>query len=165
VTAQHPSALSVRQLNRATLARQHLLERATMPARELIEHLVGLQAQEPRDPYVALWSRIVDFEASELESLLLDRDVVRLVVQRGTVHAITADDCLVLRPLAQSLLTQQLHSHRDYAPRLVDVDLEPVMEYAARVLAEPRNTRELRAELAAKFPDHDAAPGGTSSSG
>ena len=147
----------MRQLNRATLARQHLLERATMPARELIAHLVGLQAQEPRDPYVALWSRLVDFEASELESLLLDREVVRLVVQRGTVHAVTSDDCLVLRPLAQPVLTQQLHSHRDYAPRLVDVDLDPVMEYAARVLAEPRNTRELRAELAAKFPEHDAA--------
>ena len=83
--------------------------------------------------------------------------MVRLVVQRGTVHAITADDCLVLRPLAQPVLTQQLHSHRDYAPQLVDVDLDRVMEYAARVLAEPRNTRELRAELAAKFPDHDAA--------
>jgi hypothetical protein len=149
--------LSARQLNRATLARQHLLERATMPARELIAHLVGLQAQESRDPYVALWSRLVDFEAGELESLLLDREVVRLVVQRGTVHAITADDCLVLRPLAQPVLTQQLHSHRDYAPLLVDVDLDCVMEHAARVLAEPRNTRELRAELAAKFPEHDAA--------
>jgi hypothetical protein len=157
VTAQHQSPLSLRQLNRATLARQHLLERATMPARELIAHLVGLQAQEPRDPYVGLWSRLVDFDAGELESLLLDREVVRLVVQRGTVHAVTADDCLVLRPLAQPLLTQQLHSHRDYAPRLIGVDLDPVMEYAARVLAEPRNTRDLRAELAAKFPDRDAA--------
>jgi hypothetical protein len=157
VTAHDQRVLSARQLNRATLARQQLLERATMPARELIAHLVGLQAQESRDPYVALWSRLVDFEASELESLLLDREVVRLVVQRGTVHAVTADDCLVLRPLAQPVLTQQLHSHRDYAPLLVDVDLEPVMEYAARVLAQPRNTRDLRAELAARFPDHDAA--------
>ncbi len=128
-----------------------------MPARDLIAHLVGLQAQEPRDPYVALWSRLVDFEATQLESLLLDREVVRLVVQRGTVHAVTAEDCLVLRPLAQPLLTQQLHSHRDYAPHLVDVDLEPAMRYASRVLSEPRNTRELRAELGEKFPEHDAA--------
>ena len=78
-------------------------------------------------------------------------------MQRGTVHAVTAGDCLVLRPLAQPVLTQQLHTHRDYAPLLAGVDLKPVMRYAARVLAEPRNTRELRAQLAAKFPDHDAA--------
>jgi Winged helix DNA-binding domain len=128
-----------------------------MPARDLIAHLVGLQAQEPRDPYVGLWSRLVDFEAVELESLLLDREVVRLVVQRGTVHAVTADDCLVLRPLAQPVLTQQLHSHRDYAPLLKDVDLDTVMKHAARVLAEARNTRDLRAELAARFPQYDAA--------
>jgi hypothetical protein len=149
--------VSVRRLNRATLLRQHLLERAIMPALGMVAHLVGLQAQEPRDPYVGLWSRLVGFEAHELESLLVDREVVRLVVQRGTVHVVTADDCLVLRPLAQPVLTQQLHSHRDFAPLLVGVDLEAAMRYAARVLGEPRNTRQLRAELAAEFPQHDAA--------
>ncbi len=98
-----------------------------MPARDLIAHLVGQQAQEQRDPYVGLWSRLVDFDPSELETLLLDREVVRMVVQRGTVHAITAEDARVLRPLAQPILTQQLHTHRDYAPLLKDVDLKPVM--------------------------------------
>ena len=52
-----------------------------MPARDLIAHLVGLQAQESRDPYVALWSRLVDFDAGQLESLILKREVLRLVVQ------------------------------------------------------------------------------------
>ena len=80
-----------------------------MPALDVVHQLVGLQAQDPRDPYVALWSRLVDFQPAELEALLLDRQVVRLVVQRGTVHVVTADDCLVLRPLAQPILTQQLH--------------------------------------------------------
>jgi hypothetical protein len=128
-----------------------------MPAYDMIQHLVGLQAQEPRDPYVGLWSRLVDFDPAELESLLVERRVVRLVVQRGTVHAVTADDCLVLRPLAQRVLTQQLHTHRDYGPLLRGVDLDPVMAYAAEVLTVPRNTRQLRAELAARFPEHDAA--------
>jgi hypothetical protein len=150
-------ALSTRQLNRATLARQHLLERAPMPADALVAHLVGLQAQEPRDPYVGLWSRLVDFDAGELETLLLERRVVRLTVQRGTVHVVTADDCLVLRPLAQPLLAQQLRSHRDYGPQLVEVDLDPVMRYAARVLSKPRSTSELRAQLATRFPEYDAA--------
>jgi hypothetical protein len=149
--------LTLRQLNRATLARQHLLERVAMPAYDLVEQLVGLQAQEPRDPYVGLWSRLVDFDVTELETLLLDRRVVRLTVQRGTVHVVTADDCLVLRPLAQRVLTQQLHAHRDYGPRLRDVDLDAVVTEAASVLTVPRSTAQLRAELAARFPQHDAA--------
>ncbi len=152
-----PDVVTLRQLNRATLARQHLLERATMPAYDMIHHLVGLQAQEPRDPYVGLWSRLVDFDAAELEALLLERRVVRLVVQRGTVHAVTADDCLVLRPLAQRVLTQQLNAHPDYGPLLRDVDLDAVMPIAAEVLDVPRSTRQLRSELAHRFPEHDAA--------
>ena len=128
-----------------------------MPAYDLIQHLVGLQAQEPRDPYVGLWSRLVGFDAAELESLILERRVVRLVVQRGTVHAVTADDCLVLRPLAQHVLTQQLHTHRDYGPQLDGVDLDAVMAVAAELLAEPMTTRQLRTALAARFPDDDAA--------
>lgn len=152
------AVLSLRRLNRATLSRQLLLERVAMPAHDVIRHLVGLQAQERRDPYVGLWSRIRDFRPAELEGLLLDREVVRLVVQRGTVHAVTADDCLVLRPLAQPVLTQQLYTHRDHKGRFDGVDLGVVMDYAAAVLAErPRTTRQLRESLAARYPEHDAA--------
>ena len=128
-----------------------------MPARDLISHLVGLQAQEQRDPYVGLWSRLVDFDPSELETLLLDHEVVRMVVQRGTVHAITAEDARVLRPLAQPILEQGLRNHRDYGPPLAEADLKPVLKYATAVLREPHSTPKLRGALAAEFPDLDAA--------
>lgn len=55
------TALSLRQLNRATLARQHLLERARLTVPELLERLVGLQAQTPHTWYVGLWSRLAGF--------------------------------------------------------------------------------------------------------
>ena len=61
--------LTTRVLNRTLLTRQHLLARATMPALQMIEQLAGLQAQERKDPYVVLWSRLEGFQPAELEAL------------------------------------------------------------------------------------------------
>ena len=74
------------------LQRQLLLERVTMPALDMVEHLVGLQAQEPQDPYLALWSRIARFDPSELSTALEQREAARIVAIRGTVHLFTAAD-------------------------------------------------------------------------
>ncbi len=62
--------LTNRDLNRATLARQLLLEPSTMAATNAVEHLVGLQAQNPLDPYLALWSRLDNFDADAVGALV-----------------------------------------------------------------------------------------------
>jgi Winged helix DNA-binding domain len=128
--------LSLRALNRATLARQLLLERTDRPILATVEHLVGLQAQEPPNPYLALWSRLARFDPEELSGLLADRKLVRIVVMRGTIHLVTAADALVLRPLMQPVLTAELARHRDFAPPLRDVDLTPALDAARALLAE-----------------------------
>ena len=64
--AASPPILGQRALNRALLARQHLLERVDMPAAAMIEGLVGMQSQAPLAPYVGLWTRINGFEPAEL---------------------------------------------------------------------------------------------------
>jgi DNA glycosylase AlkZ-like len=149
--------LSLRALNRATLERQLLLERSGLPVLDAVARLVGLQAQEPSDPYIGLWSRLADFRPEELGQLLLDRRVVRIAVMRSTLHLVTADDCLVLPPPMQPVLDAELARHREYAPALVGVDLDAVLAFGRELLAEPRTGRELRAAFAERFPEHEPA--------
>ena len=149
--------LSNRELNRATLARQLLLERTARAPLEAVRHLVGMQAQVPHNPYTGLWSRLERFRPEQLSELLERREVVRTTVMRATIHLVTADDCLTLRPLVQPVLDAEIARHRDYSPALVDVALDPVLEYGRQVLAEPRTGSELRALLAERFPAHDPA--------
>ena len=70
--------LSLRTLNRATLARQYLLDRVPARALAAVEHLAGLQSQAPLAPYIGLWTRLRDFAAQELSDVTEARHVVRL---------------------------------------------------------------------------------------
>ena len=139
-----------RALGRATLARQLLLEPSKLTPLGAVHHLVGLQ----RDTYVALWSRLDGFEPADLSALLEERAVVRIVVVRGTIHLVTAQDALDLRPLVQPVLDAELARHTEFAPHLHGVDLAPVLAEASALLgARPRTGPELREELARRFPD------------
>jgi hypothetical protein len=100
------TVLSTRALNRATLARQFLLQRERIAAKDVIEHLVGMQAQEPKNPYIALWSRIEAFDPLELETLITKRRAVRITSMRRTIHLLTARDCLEIRAVMQPMLTR-----------------------------------------------------------
>jgi hypothetical protein len=149
--------LTSRALNRATMARQLLLERADIDALAAIEHLVGLQAQEPHDPYLALWSRLEGFDPDELSQLLLQRRAVRIPAMRSTVHLLSADDCLRLRPLVQPVLDGELARHPMYGAGLRGVDLAPVLDAARELLdGHPQTMAQLRQHLGPRFPDLDA---------
>ncbi len=96
--------LTPRTLNRTLLERQHLLRRTAAPALEMVEHLVGLQAQDTLPPYVGLWARLDGFDPAELSRLLESRTAVRVVLMRGTLHLVSGRDALELRPLVQEML-------------------------------------------------------------
>ena len=150
--------LTDRQLNRATLARQFLLERSLLPVARVVERLVGLQAQEQQDPYTGLWSRVEGFEPEHLADLLVARRVVRLPLMRSTIHLVTARDCLGLRPLVQPVLDGELKRHAQYGPLLKGIDLRPVLTFARRLFAKrPLTGPELRKALGTRFPQHDPA--------
>jgi hypothetical protein len=92
--------LTLRELNRAILARQMLLERENVSPLEAVQRLVALQAQVTSPPYVGLWTRLNDFEREDLTRLMLERRVVRATLMRATLQLMTADDYLPLRPLS-----------------------------------------------------------------
>jgi hypothetical protein len=84
--------LSLRELNRALLARQLLLERKRLSPLALIERLVGLQAQWPPAPYVGIWTRTTSFRRETLERSILAGEVLKPSVMRGTLHLVTRRD-------------------------------------------------------------------------
>ena len=126
--------LGPRALNRATLERQMLLRRRKLPADEAIEHLVGMQAQAPKPPYVGLWTRLEGFHLDELARLILDRHAVRIALMRNTVHLVSARDCLALRPPLKPVFDRGLYADR---ASIEGVDIEALVA-AGRALLEER---------------------------
>ena len=151
-----PDRLDLRTLNRATLARQLLLERARMTALDAVRHLAGLQAQAPLAPYVGLWTRLAGFRHQDLRDLMTERAVLRAHLMRNTVHLVDAADFVRFRPLYQPLMERALAGN--FGRNLVGVDLAELVAAAAALLGETPLTRtELGARLAARWPGHDPA--------
>lgn len=97
--------LKLRELNRATLARQMLLKREPLSVPAAVERLVGLQAQLPVAPYVGLWTRLRDFSRENLAGAIEDRKIVKATLMRATLHLCTADDYLRFRTTLQPMLS------------------------------------------------------------
>jgi DNA glycosylase AlkZ-like len=89
--------LTLRELNRATLQRQLLLERKRLSPKAVIERLVGMQAQWPSAPYVGIWTRTAGFRREALERELARRAVVKATVIRQTLHLVTPRDYALIR--------------------------------------------------------------------
>ncbi|MFF9149755.1 winged helix DNA-binding domain-containing protein [Streptomyces sp. NPDC014861] len=115
--------LSLRTLNRTLLARQFLLERTSLPAIDIVRHLVAMQAQEPNWPYVGLWTRAEGFAHKELTDLYEDRAVVRGTMVRRTQHLAAAEDFAWLRPTVQPVVRGAL-AHGYFAPHVEGLDTE-----------------------------------------
>ncbi|MBA4862753.1 winged helix DNA-binding domain-containing protein [Streptomyces sp. PSKA54] len=152
-TTSAARVLSTRELNRATLDRQLLLRRSAVSARDAVEHLLGLQAQNVKPPYFALAARIDRFAPEELSALMASREVVRIVTMRSTIHTHTADDCLTLRPLVQPARDRELNNFRD---GLAGVDLDRLAELSRELVeAQPRTMKQLREALLTEWPEAD----------
>jgi Winged helix DNA-binding domain len=144
--------LSTRQLNRALLARQLLLERSPLAIPAALEQVAGLQAQYAPSPYVGLWSRLRDFHRDDLTRALADRSAVQATLLRVTIHVVSAAD---YPPFTEAIR----RARRDWWTRAARRELEGVdVEAAAalvreRLAAGPARQAELAGLLAGKgFP-------------
>ncbi len=160
-----PEVLSRRAVNRALLARQLLLDRAQLPAAgagraarviATIEHLTGLQAQAPFPPYYGLHSRLDGFRPDDLATLITGRRVARIALMRGTIHLVSARDCLPLRRLVQPVIERGMRNA--FGKQLAGVD-PAALAAAGRSLVEasPMTFSQLGQALAARWPDHPPA--------
>jgi hypothetical protein len=126
-----------------------------MPVGDAVEHLVGLQAQEPLPPYYGLWSRLEGFDPNELGRMLTEREVVRMTLMRGTVHLVTVRDALRLRPLLQ-IVIERVHSG-SFGRRMGGADPDELAAAVRELLArEPLGARELGRRLVAHGIGDDA---------
>ncbi|HEY0950412.1 winged helix DNA-binding domain-containing protein [Nocardioides sp.] len=109
--------LTARRLNRTLLARQHLLARVDAEPATVVRDLVGLQAQESLSPYLSLHARLATFDPYAVTRALEDRSLVRLLTMRGTIHLLTPEDALELRPWTQPVMDRAQRSHDEVVPQ------------------------------------------------
>jgi hypothetical protein len=119
---------------------------------EAVQRLAGMQAQEPRPPFVGLWSRVEGFAREDLVGALGDGSAVRGMLMRATLHTASAIDFRALRPVVQPVLSAA-YAGVDKRRR-EGVDVDAVLPVARELLEEePRTFNELRALLSKRFPD------------
>jgi Winged helix DNA-binding domain len=151
-TAPEPP-ISRRELGRATLARQLLLERAQIGVADAVGALAGMQAQEPRPPFVGLWSRVDGFAPAQLLEALRSGTLVRGPLFRATLHLVRAEDWAAFRPTLQPVLARALSA---LGERGAAIDVDAVAATARGLLSQsPRTAAELRTLLHAAHPEHE----------
>jgi hypothetical protein len=143
--------LTTRALNRATLARQMLLERSDRDIVDAVKFLGGLQAQQSNDPYIGLWSRLDRFTHEALTALIVDRTLARATTMRGTLHLHTGDDLIGFRALVDPFLKAQWKSN--FLRRFGSEDQRAVHKAGVRLLDKsPMTSGALGKALRETFP-------------
>lgn len=144
-----------RQLNRATLRRQLLLERSPLGAAEAVRRIGAIQAQEPASPYLALWSRLADFDPGDLDEALAGRRVVRASLMRMTLHLVHAEDYPSFHEaMVASLRASRLFDRRFTGTGVPIAEVDRVLPEVLDFTAVPRTGEEVAELLRPGFGEH-----------
>jgi hypothetical protein len=136
--------LTERELNRALLARQLLLERATTPIPRALERIGGIQAQYAPAMYVGLWSRLEGLERTALTHALERKAVIQATLMRATIHLVSKRDYW---PFAVGISVARRNwwlRHLKDDPRALEAEAEKVRRFLAEG---PRRWKEVDEHL------------------
>ncbi|MEV6495015.1 crosslink repair DNA glycosylase YcaQ family protein, partial [Actinoplanes sp. NPDC051633] len=148
------TVLSDRVLNRTTLERQLLLDRAETTPMDVLRLLVGMQGQDPELPYVGLWNRIAGFTMDDLATLVETGQVARATLFRCTQHLLPTADYAWIRPLLQPLIDKMCRTF--FGQFVAGVDQAELTAMATKLLGERTMSRpELGRVLAQRWPEHE----------
>ncbi|MFB7188290.1 winged helix DNA-binding domain-containing protein [Streptomyces sp. NPDC056230] len=136
---------TARELNRATLSRQLLLEREPLSVPDGVRRVVALQAQHPASPYLALWNRLTDFASAELDAGFTGRSVVKATLMRITLHAVHAEDYPVFRAAMQPTLYASRLGFRFAATGLTPADADELVPELLAFTRSPRTSAQMQA--------------------
>jgi hypothetical protein len=141
--------LSTRELNRALLARQLLMERSSLPLTRAIERIGGLQTQYAPSGYIGLWSRLRGFDREALTKALERRRVIQATLMRATIHMVSAAD---YAPFLEGIRTVRREGWARVTRRQAEtLDMRGAVALLRKVLADgSRRQRELVPLLEAK---------------
>lgn len=146
------TTLTLRQLNRTYLHRQHLLAASKGTALDMVQHVVALQAQVASPPYFGLAARLHKFAPPDLMALRDKQTVVRTALLRSTLHWVTAADFAWMRPLLQPALEKAWQGF--FGARKSGIEVGPLCVKAREVLKRgPISLTDLSKELAKEFPN------------
>lgn len=143
------TALSMAELNRATLARQLLLERAPLTVPDAVRRVYGMQAQHAASPYLALWNRVADFDPAEADRAFTDATVVKASLMRITLHAVHAEDLpATWTALQPTLRSARLGDRRFTQTGLTIAQADQLIPELLPHLDQPRSGAELEERIA-----------------
>jgi hypothetical protein len=141
--------LTHRELNRATLARQGLLERWDVDVAEAVRAVHALQAQAPPSPYVALWNRVSGLDPAAVDEAFACGRIVKATSMRVTLHALHADDHAVAHAAMQpTLRAARLHDRRFADAGVSIAEADALVPELLAFLSEPRSNQDVEAWLA-----------------
>lgn len=137
--------ISARELNRATLSRQLLLEREPLTVPDGVRRVVALQAQHPASPYLALWNRLTSFAPADLDAAFTGRSVAKATLMRITLHAVHAEDYAAFRAAMQPTLYASRLGSRFAAAGLTPADADELVPELLAFARRQRTSAETQA--------------------
>jgi DNA glycosylase AlkZ-like len=145
-------ALTLRELNRATLARQLLLRREPLDVVEAVRRVVAIQAQEPPSTYIALWNRLAPFDPAGVDAAFAGGAVVKATLMRVTLHAVDAREYPVFHDaMLPTLRASRLFDRRFTATGLSVDDVDALAQDVVAFASRPRTNAAVEAMLAERL--------------